>query len=239
MGEPDRCDISAVAVESRARPVDEPSAGFLDLLPGNIGLDRLPMNADPAGSALPSPAKSDIGFDGLGRLAFDAWRGASQFLPVRHDGEAKPTRGCRARTARPSGGGVGAAVLAQEAYDTGLDNASVCRGQSGRNGTGDGKRRSGRLASTSMPIPRRAPKESWQRKAASRGPRDRLGHSARELVHNVPRRDRSRGLHGFLYGGRFKIPHPWQDNRLLGLDPFDWFVLLGGSALSGAIVWLS
>jgi hypothetical protein len=165
MGEPGRCDIARVTVESVARPVDQASAGFLDW----VGLRT---NADPAGSALLSTAKSEICFEGFERRpAFDARRRDGQFSPIER--------------------------------------------------------------------PRGAPKESWQRKAVSRRPRNRPRHSARELFNNVPRGDRSGGLQGFLYRGRFNMPHVWQDNRLLGLDPFDWFVLLGGSVLSGAMVWLS
>jgi hypothetical protein len=231
MGEPGRCDIAPGTVESVARPVDQASAGFLDWVGPRT-------NADPAGSALLSTAKSAICFEGFERRpAFDARRCDGQFSPIERDGEAKPIRGCGARTESPSVNRAGAAVVAPGPYCPGLDDAAVSRGQLGLNSTGDSK--NGQFPLTSMAVPRRAPKESWQRKAVSRRPRNRPGHSARELFNNVPRGDRSSGLQGFLYSGRFNLPHVWQDNRLLGLDPFDWFVLLGGSALSGAMVWLS
>ena len=229
MGEPDRCDISAMALESVARPVDEGSAGFHDLGRGGVGVVGWPADADLAGP------QSEIGIEGFERrLAFDDVRRDGQFSPIEHDGEPKPARARSARAANLSGGSVGAAVVAWGTW-----SASVCRDQLGLNATRDTGKRSGRLPSTSVPIPRRAPKESWQRKAVSRRPRNRVGRPARDLFNDVPRRDRSRGLQGLLYAGHFNIAALWQDNRLLGLDPFDWFILLGGSVLSGAIVLLS
>jgi hypothetical protein len=236
MGKPDRCDVCTMAVESITRPVDQASARFPDLLHGGTGVVGLPADADATGPARPAAAKSEIGFER--RLASDAWRRDSEFLPIQHDGEAKPVHGCRARTADPSDSSRVAAVLAQDSYYPGVDHASGSRGQLGANGTADSKKRSGRPASTSMPVPRRAPKESWQRKAVSRRPRNRGGHSARELFDNVPSRERSTGLQGILYAG-LNISHLWQDNRILGLDPYDWCILLGGAALSGAIILLS
>jgi hypothetical protein len=227
MSEPGRCDISAVAVESIARPVEQVSAG-------GGGVLTLSTDADPAGRVLPSSAKSERSLER--RFAFEAWRRHGQFSSIVHDGEAKPIPG--GRVANPSGRSVGAPVAEPGAYYPGLDNASVCRGQLGPGGGGDSKKRSGRPPSTSMPTARRVPKNSWQRKAVSRRPRNRVGLSARELFNSVPRRDLS-GLQRFLHGGHVNIALLWHDNRLLGLDPRDWLVLVAGSAVSGALVLLS
>jgi hypothetical protein len=224
MSGPDRCDISTMVVESMARPIDQASATFPDPLPGGIGVVGELMDADATGPARSAMAKSELCLESLERrLAFDA-----------------PIHGCRARTANPSDSRLGAVVATQGTYYPGFDNASVSRDQLEPNGTADRKKRSGRPASTSIPIPRRAPKQAWQRKAVARRPRNRGGRSARELFNNVPRTDRSRGLQGFLYaGGHLNISYLWQDNRILGLDAYDWFILLGGAVLSGAIVLLS
>jgi len=220
MSGPDRCDISAVAVESIARPVEQVSAGGGRVL-------TLSTDADPVGRVLPSSAKSERSLER--RLASEAWRRDGQFLPIVHNGEARPI---------PSGRSVGAPVAEPGDYYPDPDNASVCRGQLGPGGGGDSKKRSGQPPSTSMPIARRVPKKSWQRKAVSRRPRNRVGLSAREPFNSVPRKDPS-GLQRFLHGGHLNIAHLWHDNRLLGLDPLDWFVLAAGSAVSGAIVLLS
>jgi hypothetical protein len=238
MSEPDHCDICTMVVESTSRPVDQASAGFPHLLHGGIGVLGLPTDVDPAGSARSATAKSEICFEGFERrLAFDAWRRDDQFLSIQHDGEAKPIHACSARTASPSGS-LGGAVVAQGTYYPGVDKAS--RGQLGPNGTANSKKRSRRPASTATPIRRRVPKKSGQRKTASRRPRNRIGHAARELFNHLPKRDRSGGLQGLLSAGRLNLSHYlWQDNRVLGLDPYDWFILLGGAAVSGAIVLLS
>jgi hypothetical protein len=224
MSEPDRCDISTVALESIARPVEQVSAG-------GGGVLALSTDADGAGRV---SAKSERCLER--RFAFDASLRDGQFLPIVHDGEAKPLHG--GRVGNPSGCSVGATIAGPGAYYPGLDNASVCCGQLGPGGGGDSKKRSGRPPSTSIPGARRVPKESWQRKALSRRPRNRVGLSARALFNNVPRRDPS-GLQRFLHGGHLNIAYLWHDNRLLGLDPLDWFVLVAGSAVSGAIVLLS
>ena len=237
---PDHCDISTMVVGSITRPVDQASAGFPDLSHGGIGVVGLAMDADPAGLARPATARSEICVEGFERrLAFGAWRRDGQFLSIQHDAEAKPIHACSARTANPSGS-LATAVVAQGTHHPGVDNASVSRGQLGPNGTADSKKRSSRPASTPMPIQRSVSKKSWQRKAVSRRPRNRIGHSAGELFNNVPRRGRPGGLQGILYAGRLNLSHHlWQDNRVLGLDPYDWFILLGGAALSGAIVLLT
>jgi hypothetical protein len=229
MRELDGCDISAMAVESIARPVDQASARCPALLQGGVGVAGLPADAFATRPARPATAKSEICFEGFERrLAFDARRRDGQFLPIEHDGEAKPIHGCGTRTANPSGGSPGAALRAQGACYSGAENASLARGQLGPNGA-DSERRSGRPASTSKPIPRRP---------SSRRPRNRGGHFSRELFDNITGRDRSRGLQRFLSAG-LSISQLWQDNRILGLDPYDWFILLGGAAFSGAIVLLS
>jgi hypothetical protein len=64
------------------------------------------------------------------------------FSPTQRDGEATSIRGCSARTANPSVGRVGAAVVAQGTFCPGLDDAPVCCGQLGLNGTGDARRAS-------------------------------------------------------------------------------------------------
>jgi hypothetical protein len=227
MSELDGCDISAMAVESIARPVDQASARGPALLQGGIGVAGLTADAY---ATRPGTAKSEICFEGSERrLAFDARRRDGQFLPVEHDGDAKPIHGRGTRTANPSGGARGAELRAQGACYPGPDDASLVAGQLGSNGRVDGKRRSGCAASTSMPMPRRA---------SSRRPRNRGGHLSSELFDNVTGRDRSRGLQRFLYAG-LHLSRLWQDNRILGLDPYDWFILLGGAAFSGALVLLS
>jgi hypothetical protein len=240
MGEPDRCDVSAMAAESIARPMDQASARFPDLLHGGIGVVGLLTEADAIGPARPAMAKSEICFEGSDRrLALDGWRRDDQFMPIAHDGEAKPIRGYGARTPNPSGSRLGAAVVTQGTCYPGLDNAAVSRDQLQPDGIADSKKRSRQPASASIPIPRRAPKKSGQRQAVSRRPLNRGGHSAREPFNNVPR-ERSRGLRGFLYAGaHLNLSYLWQDNRILGLDPYDWFILLGGAAFSGAMVLLS
>jgi hypothetical protein len=230
MSELDGCDISAMAIESIARPVDQASARGPALLQGGIGVVGLTADAYATRPARPGTAKSEICFEGFERrLAFDARRRDAEFLPVEHDGEAKPIYGCCTRTANPSGGSRGAELRAQGACYPGPDNASVVPDQLGPNGRVDGKRRSGWLALTSMPMPRKA--SSWR-------PRNRGGHLSRELFNNDTGSDRSRGLQRFLYDG-LNISQLWQDNRILGLDPYDWFILLGGAAFSGVIVLLS
>jgi hypothetical protein len=225
MSEPDRRDISAVAVESIARPVEQASAGMGGVL-------TLWTDADAAGRALPSTAKFEMRLE----RRFDAWRREAQFSLIAHDGEAKPIHG--GRVTNPSGRSAGALVAAPGTNYPGFDNASACRAQWGPSGSRDSKKRSGRPPSSSMPITRRVPKKSWQRKVVSRRPRNLVGLSARELFKNVPTRGPS-ALPRFLYDGHLNIAYLWHEHRLLGLDPLDWLVLVGGSALSGAIVWLS
>lgn len=240
MGGPDHCDISAMLVGAITPPADQASGGFPDLSLGGIGVIGLPMDADPGGPARPATARSEIRVEGFERRpAVETWRRDGQSLSIQHDGEAKPIHACSARTANPSGS-LGAAAVAQGAYHSGVDSTSVSRGQLGPNGTADSKKRSSRPASTPMRIQRRVSRKSWRRKTVSRGPRNRVGHSARELLDNVPRRGRAGGLQGILYAGRLNLSHHlWHDNRVLGLDPYDWFILLGGAALSGAIILLT
>jgi len=77
---------------------------------------------------------------------------------------------------------------------------------------------------------------NWAVYARLRPGHDRV-HS-RERFEIIPAGDRSSRVHAVPYAERFDLTCIWEANRVLGLDPFDWLILLAGGTLSGVLVWL-
>jgi hypothetical protein len=260
MEEPGRCAVPTgrsssglLAIESMARPADQASAGIFDLLRGRVRKAGPPTpkaltDADLVDRRLPPVARSKRRFEGSERwVAFCVRRGDGRVSPIEQHGEAKPMRGGNGLcTANVSENSIGAAVVGQGTRCAGLDNTSVRHRQLDPNC--DSKKLSDVSASTSTPIPRAVPGKSRQREAVSRRSRHRVGHAdldhrgdrgrAGKQFEMVPAGNRLAGLHGLSYGDRFNMTYLWDANRLLGLDPFDWLILLAGGTLSGALVLL-
>lgn len=131
---------------------------------------------------------------------------------------------------------LGITVAEEKPGFTGHDEASANRGR---------PRRSDPHPLTSTPMPS---EKSWRRLTFSRRLRNWAASARLRLHHDrvhsgkrfeiLPAGYRSSRIHAFPYAERFDLTYVWEANRVLGLDPFDWLILLAGGTLSGVLVWL-
>jgi hypothetical protein len=222
MGERGRCDIPtgssllcSLATAQIGQPIDPAPAEFFDRIQGCLGeavaaTAKTGTRADLVGSWLPSSAQSERRFEGFSESR------------------------------------LGITVAEEKPGFGGCDEAAAHRGRLCPEATCDSRDGSDPHPLTS----RRMPSEkSWQHLTFSRRlwnwaayARLRLRHErvhSGERFESIPPGEQSGRIHAFPYVERFDLTYVFEANRVLGLDPFDWLILLAGGTLSGVLVWLA